>query len=70
MDQKERQVVDELFGKLSNPELQATPRDTEADRLIRAHVARQPESSYYMAGHFGAGARTGHRPGEDRAARG
>lgn len=49
MDQRERQVIDELFGKLRQVEGQAGQRDPEADRHIRERVASQPSAPYYMA---------------------
>lgn len=49
MDQKERQVIDDLFGKLSQAQAETAPRDQEAERLIQSHVAQQPAAPYYMA---------------------
>lgn len=49
MDSTERQVIDELFGKIRQAEGQSGPRDAEAEARIRQHVAQQPASHYYMA---------------------
>jgi hypothetical protein len=49
MDNTERQVIDELFGKLRQAESQTGPRDPEADKHIRQRVAELPASPYYMA---------------------
>jgi hypothetical protein len=49
MDTTERQVIDDLFGKLRQVEEQTGPRDPEAETHIRALVARQPAAPYYMA---------------------
>lgn len=49
MDRNERQVIDELFGKLEVAERQAGPRDAEAEALIGERLQRQPAAPYYMA---------------------
>lgn len=49
MDTTERQVIDELFGKLRQVEKQTGPRDHEAEAHIRSQLARQPAAPYYMA---------------------
>lgn len=49
MDQKERQVIDDLFGKLRQVEGQAAQRDPQAEEHIRQQVARLPAAPYYMA---------------------
>ena len=49
MDQKERQVIDELFGKLQQLDRQSPQRDAEAEEHIRKQVATLPASPYYMA---------------------
>ena len=49
MDQNDRQAIEGLFGKLSEVERTAGPRDEEAEALIRDQVARQPASPYFMA---------------------
>ena len=49
MDTTERQVIDDLFGKLRQVEKQTGPRDQEAEAHIRSQVARQPAAPYYMA---------------------
>ena len=49
MDTTERQVIDDLFGKLRQVEEQTGPRDHEAEAHIRGLVARQPAAPYYMA---------------------
>jgi hypothetical protein len=49
MDQNERQIIDELFGKLRQAETQSGPRDAQAEGFIREQVARQPAAPYLMA---------------------
>ena len=49
MDQRERQVIDELFGKLQQVERQAPQRDAEAEAHIRQQVSGLPAAPYYMA---------------------
>jgi hypothetical protein len=49
MDQRERQVIDELFGKLGQVERQAPQRDREAEEHIRQQIAQMPAAPYYMA---------------------
>lgn len=49
MDSNERQVIDELFGKIRQAEVQSGPRDGSAESYIREQVARQPAAPYYMA---------------------
>jgi hypothetical protein len=49
VDQRERQVIDELFGKLRQVDGQAPQRDADAERYIREQVASLPAAPYYMA---------------------
>jgi hypothetical protein len=49
MDRNERQIIDDLFDRLGDAERRAGPRDSEAERLIRDHLAAQPAAPYYMA---------------------
>jgi hypothetical protein len=49
MDQRERQAIDGLFGKLRQLELQSPQRDGEADQHIRQQVQSLPAAPYYMA---------------------
>jgi hypothetical protein len=49
MDQRERQIIDELFGKLRQVERQAPQRDAEAEAHIRQQVSGLPAAPYYMA---------------------
>ena len=49
MDQNERRVLDELFGKLRQVDGQAPPRDPEAEAYIRQQIAAMPAAPYYMA---------------------
>jgi hypothetical protein len=49
MDHTERQIIDDLFGKLRQAESQSGPRDPEAENHIRDLVARQPAAPYLMA---------------------
>ena len=49
MDRNERQVIDELFGKLRQVDQQAPQRDAEAEEHIGQLVAAMPAAPYYMA---------------------
>ncbi len=49
MDRNERQVIDELFGKLRQLDQQAPQRDADAEAHIRQQVAAMPAAPYYMA---------------------
>lgn len=49
MDTTERQVIDELFGKVKQAEGGSGPRDAQAEARIREHLAAQPAAPYYMA---------------------
>ena len=49
MDPKERQVIDDLFGKLRQVESRSPPRDPEAEAHIARQVAGLPAAPYYMA---------------------
>lgn len=49
MDATERQVIDELFGKVKQAEGGSGPRDAQAEARIREHLAAQPAAPYYMA---------------------
>ncbi|UEM05955.1 DUF2076 domain-containing protein [Skermanella rosea] len=49
MDQNERQIIEELFGKLRQAEAQSGPRDGQAESFIREQVTRQPAAPYLMA---------------------
>lgn len=46
MQQQERDLIADLFGRLQPYENQ--PRDAEAERLIASYVARQPASPYLL----------------------
>ena len=49
MDQNEKDIIENLFGRLQQAEAQGSTRDAAADALIREAVARQPAAPYYMA---------------------
>src|SRR4051794_29775970 len=49
MDQNERQIIEELFGKLRQAEAQSGPRDVQAESFIRDQVSRLPAAPYLMA---------------------
>ena len=49
MDQNERRIIDDLFGKLRRVDSEASPRDPEAEALIQRHLAGLPGAPYYMA---------------------
>ena len=46
MQQQERDLIAELFGRLQQFENQ--PRDAEAERLIASYAARQPAATYLL----------------------
>jgi len=49
MEQREREVIDGLFAKLRQVELQAPQRDRDAEQHIRQQVTGLPSAPYYMA---------------------
>ena len=49
MDDTERQVIDELFGKIKQAQSGSGARDPQAEARIREHVTAQPAAPYYMA---------------------
>jgi hypothetical protein len=49
VDTNERQLIDGLFDRLRQVDGQATPRDAEAERLIRQRIGSLPAAPYYMA---------------------
>jgi hypothetical protein len=49
MDTTERQVIDELFGKIEQAEAASGPRDPAAEAHIQARMRQQPAAPYYMA---------------------
>jgi hypothetical protein len=49
MDQRDRQAIDELFGKLRQVEAQTRQRDPEAETYISRQVSQLPAAPYYMA---------------------
>jgi len=49
MDNQDRRAIEELFGRLSDVERQAGPRDAEAETFIRQRIGSQPGAPYFMA---------------------
>ena len=49
MDQNDQQAIRQLFGRLSDVERQAPPRDAEAEAFIHRQIVEQPGAPYYMA---------------------
>lgn len=49
MQSEEKQLIENLFGRLKQAEIQSGPRDAEAEKLIQQQVQRQPGAPYYMA---------------------
>lgn len=45
----DRDAIEGLFRRLDEAERRGGPRDREAEELIRALMARQPASPYYLA---------------------
>ncbi|AWH90588.1 DUF2076 domain-containing protein [Buchnera aphidicola (Melanaphis sacchari)] len=48
MKDEEKNLIENLFHRLKNTELNSSERDDEADILIQDLVKKQPHSSYYM----------------------
>ena len=49
MNKQEYQVINGLFKHLESAEASGGPRDADAERLLHAHLQRQPNAPYYMA---------------------
>ena len=49
MDQNDRQAIEGLFTRLKEAEMQAGPRDQQADDFIHHKIAAQPAAPYLMA---------------------
>lgn len=49
MQSEEQRLIDGLFSRLQQAESNTAPRDTEAERVIQAHIRQQPSAPYYMA---------------------
>lgn len=49
MQTQEKQVIDQLFRKLSEISTQSGPRDPQVEALINQHMQRIPGAAYYMA---------------------
>lgn len=49
MKNEEKNLIENLFHRLKNTELNSSERDHSADNLIQKLVKNQPSSSYYMA---------------------
>ncbi len=49
MDTTERQVIDELFGRIQQVETASGPRDRAAEAHIQSLIQQQPAAPYYMA---------------------
>lgn len=49
MDHRDRQAIEQLFGKISQVERQSTAPDAEAAEFIRSRIGQQPNAPYYMA---------------------
>lgn len=49
MNNDERSLIRDLFGKLAEVEHRAPPRDRDAERFIHEQIAAQPGAPYYMA---------------------
>ncbi|CAL4320339.1 DUF2076 domain-containing protein [Buchnera aphidicola] len=48
MQDKEKKLIENLFDRLKNAELNSSSRDEQADILIKNLVKNQPSSAYYM----------------------
>jgi hypothetical protein len=49
MNATERELLDQLFGKISQIAAQSGPRDAAAEKLIDTYVRGVPHAAYYMA---------------------
>ena len=49
MNPQERKIIDDLFDKLAQAELQAGPREPIAEDHIRSRIEKQPGAPYLMA---------------------
>lgn len=49
LSRDDRNAIEGLFDRLGNVEREGAYRDPEAEALIRDKIARQPNSTYYMA---------------------
>jgi hypothetical protein len=49
MKDEEKNLIENLFHRLKNTELNSSHKDISADELIQKLVKKQPSSSYYMA---------------------
>lgn len=49
MDGTDRQMIDGLFDRLRQVEVQAPPRDAEAETYLRRRLEEQPAAPYYLA---------------------
>jgi hypothetical protein len=49
MDHRDRQAIEQLFGKIAQVEGQAGAPDAQAADFIRSQINRQPNAPYYMA---------------------
>lgn len=49
MNREEQDMIRGLFGRLSEVERNASPRDAEAEGFINQQIAAQPGAAYYMA---------------------
>lgn len=49
MQNEEQQLIDSLFTRLKQAEVQSGPRDSAAEKLIQQQVQQQPGAPYYMA---------------------
>lgn len=48
MNSEEQTLIDGLFTRLQQAEMDAAPRDVQAQERINQHLARQPAAAYYM----------------------
>ena len=48
MKDEEKKLIENLFHRLKNTELNSSEKDNEANSLIQDLVKKQPYSSYYM----------------------
>ena len=49
MDQRDREAIEGLFGRIARVAQRSGPRDRGAEALINAKIGQQPAAPYYMA---------------------
>ncbi|MFO2464614.1 DUF2076 domain-containing protein [Pseudomonas sp. 15FMM2] len=48
MNSEEQTLIDGLFSRLQQAEMDSAPRDAQAEARIKEHITRQPAAGYFM----------------------